>query len=64
MPLIKKTFNEDKMNLKDIDYIATVVGPGSFTGIRIGIASVKAMAEVCNTKNISVTFFRNSSWKQ
>lgn len=43
------------MKLEDIDYMGVVVGPGSFTGIRIGIASCKAMAEVMNIKIIPIT---------
>lgn len=54
MPLIKKTVEDSKMNLSDVDLISVVVGPGSFTGIRIGIASVKAMAEVSNKKIIAI----------
>jgi len=45
MPLIEKLFKETKFSLKDINIIACDNGPGSFTGIRIGISTVKAMAE-------------------
>lgn len=55
MPLIEKTLNQSEIKLNDIDCIGVVTGPGSFTGIRIGIASCKAMAEVKNIKMISVT---------
>lgn len=45
MPLIDTLFNETKLSLKDMNLIACDNGPGSFTGIRIGISTVKAMAE-------------------
>ncbi len=35
-----------QVNLRDIDYIAVDVGPGSFTGLRIGISAVKAFSLV------------------
>lgn len=54
MPLIEKTITESNISLDDVDYIATVAGPGSFTGIRIGIASIKAIAEVKNIKIVSI----------
>ena len=54
MPLLEKTLKDTSTSLDDIDYIATVAGPGSFTGIRIGIASIKAIAEVKNKRIISI----------
>ena len=54
MPLVKKCLDEAKIDIKEIDYFGVVVGPGSFTGIRIGVASCKAMAEVCGSRVIPV----------
>ena len=42
MPLIQKAFDESNISLKDIDLIVCDMGPGSFTGIRIGMATAKA----------------------
>lgn len=55
MELIKEILERNNIGLNEIDLISCVVGPGSFTGIRIGISSVKAMAEVYNIKIASVT---------
>lgn len=55
MPLVEKTLKESNTELKDVDYMAVSVGPGSFTGIRIGISSCKAMAEIEKIKLIPVT---------
>ena len=46
MPLIDELLKKCNVMLSDIDLIACDVGPGSFTGIRIGVATVKAIAEV------------------
>lgn len=41
IPNVDKVFIETNMQLKDIDAYAVSIGPGSFTGIRIGIATIK-----------------------
>ena len=42
MPMIEQAFEECNLSLKDIDLLVCDKGPGSFTGIRIGIATIKA----------------------
>ncbi len=42
MPMIQQAFNQTNLALKNIDLLVCDKGPGSFTGIRIGIATVKA----------------------
>lgn len=54
MPLVEKTLNDAGLKLDDVEYLAVVVGPGSFTGIRIGVASCKAMAEFKELKVVPV----------
>lgn len=48
LPLVNEILNENNVNITDINYLATSIGPGSFTGIRIGIATVKAFAKILN----------------
>lgn len=55
MPIVKEILEKNNTELKDINLIGVDVGPGSFTGIRIGVASVKAMAEVLNIPIAAVT---------
>lgn len=55
MPLVKKILEKNEVQLKEINLIGVDVGPGSFTGIRIGVASTKAMAEVWNIPVASIT---------
>lgn len=55
MPLVKEALEKTGLDLKKIDLIACCTGPGSFTGIRIGVASSKAMAEVDELNVAEVT---------
>ena len=55
MTIMENTLEENKIKLSDIDLIACSVGPGSFTGIRIGVSSIKAIAEVLDVPVASVT---------
>lgn len=44
MPMVDNALTQADMNIKDIDEFCVNVGPGSFTGIRIGVAAVKGLA--------------------
>ena len=57
MPFIEEILDEAKVNLKELDFFAVVIGPGSFTGIRIGVATVKALAFANSKKVLSLTSF-------
>ncbi len=56
MPQVEQIFKETNLTLNDMDLIACDKGPGSFTGIRIGIATVKAFFDVTNIKTIRNNF--------
>ena len=54
MPMIENMLKLSDLDIKEIDAIAICVGPGSFTGLRIGMATAKAMAHVNNIPLIGV----------
>lgn len=54
MPMIENMLKTSDVEIKDIDAIGICVGPGSFTGLRIGMATAKAMAHVNNIPLIGV----------
>lgn len=55
MPMIKDAFTKSNLSLNDIDLIVCDIGPGSFTGIRIGIATSKAFHDSLNIPCIGVS---------
>lgn len=46
--MITECLQESNLQLKDIDVFATGLGPGSFTGIRISLNTIKTLAYVYN----------------
>lgn len=44
MPMLDSALTLAGMTMEDIDLFGAVVGPGSFTGVRIGVSTVKALA--------------------
>lgn len=55
MPLLDKLLSETKTKISDIDLFTCDVGPGSFTGIRIGVATIKAFLDVTKKKAVGIT---------
>lgn len=47
LPLIQSIFSKSNSRLDELAGVAVSIGPGSFTGLRIGLATVKGMAYEC-----------------
>jgi tRNA threonylcarbamoyladenosine biosynthesis protein TsaB len=64
MPMVDILLEKRGMSIDDLDYIAVSEGPGSFTGIRIGVSSARALAQALELETIGVptlkTFLYNS----
>lgn len=54
MPMIENMLSLSDLNVREIDAIAVCEGPGSFTGLRIGMATAKAIAHVNDIPVIGV----------
>lgn len=55
MPMIRQAFAQTNLSLKDIGLIVCDKGPGSFTGIRIGLATAKAFHDSLSIPCIGVS---------
>ena len=54
VPMIDKLLKKAKMKLRSIDCFAISIGPGSFTGLRIGVATIKGFAYTLGKPVIAV----------
>jgi tRNA threonylcarbamoyladenosine biosynthesis protein TsaB len=54
MPMIQEVLDSIPLALKDIDVFAVASGPGSFTGLRIGMATVKGLAQAFNRPTVGI----------
>ncbi len=54
IPMVDELLSECELSIGDVTHIAVSLGPGSFTGIRIGIATAKAMAQALNLPVVGV----------
>ena len=55
VPLIDSLLKETTTKLSEINLLACDIGPGSFTGIRIGIATIKAISQSLNVPIVEVS---------
>ena len=55
MPMAQSVLNSSLTKISEIEALAVSVGPGSFTGIRIGISAVKGLAQARNLPCVAVS---------
>ena len=55
MPVIEQALSESKLTLQDINLIVCDKGPGSFTGIRIGVGTVLAFKDSLNIPCVGIS---------
>ena len=55
MPLVEEMFRASEIEPASVDAFAVAVGPGSFTGVRIGVATAKALAQASKKPCITVS---------
>ena len=57
MPMIENVLKKAQKTMADIDGVAVTVGPGSFTGVRIGLAAARAFGLALKIPVYGVTCF-------
>lgn len=62
MPMIDSIMRFVDMKPEDIDVIAVALGPGSFTGLRIGLATAKALCQALDKKIVGVPSLRAAAY--
>lgn len=58
MPMVDRLLMDCGKSYQELDFLACTVGPGSFTGIRIGVTAVKTLAAVLDKPVIAVSSLR------
>lgn len=54
VPMIEEIMKNINLDIEDIDLYVVALGPGSFTGLRIGVATMKAFAHLFNKPIIGI----------
>lgn len=55
MPMVEAVRGEAGVNYAELDLLATTVGPGTFTGVRIGLATARALSLASGVPLVGVT---------
>lgn len=64
IPTIQKLMKSENVTFEDIDVIATPMGPGSFTGVRLGLATAQGLILATGARSFSPTTFHIAAFKE
>jgi tRNA threonylcarbamoyladenosine biosynthesis protein TsaB len=55
LPAVRECLGDSELRMEEVDAFAAAAGPGSFTGVRVGLTTVKAWAEVYGKRIVAVS---------
>ena len=62
LPMAEDMLKNAEVKLSDVDLIAVAHGPGSFTGIRIGVSTVKGLSWAADKPCVGVSTLEAMAW--
>ncbi len=62
LPMLEDMLKNTEKKIADVDLIAVAHGPGSFTGIRIGVSTVKGLAWAAQKSCVGVSTLEAMAW--
>ncbi len=62
LPMVEDMLRSSELKLEDMDAVAVAAGPGSFTGLRIGLSTVKGLAWAAGKPCIGVSTLEAMAW--
>ncbi|MCI0469504.1 MAG: tRNA (adenosine(37)-N6)-threonylcarbamoyltransferase complex dimerization subunit type 1 TsaB [Nitrospirae bacterium] len=62
LPEIRYIMSQSGLSITDIDVFAISIGPGSFTGLRVGLSAVKGLVYPTDAKLVSVPTLEAFAW--
>lgn len=62
LPMVENMLGNSELAVQDMDAIAVAAGPGSFTGLRIGVAAVKGLAWAAEKPCVPVSTLEAMAW--
>jgi tRNA threonylcarbamoyladenosine biosynthesis protein TsaB len=63
MDLIHSVFEIAGFGVRDVDGFAVTIGPGSFTGLRIGISTIKGLAHAVEKPVVGISSLKALAWQ-
>ena len=63
MPMIKTLIEDISLNPKDLSAIAVAKGPGSYTGLRVGVSTAKGLCMALDKPLLSISSLESLAWQ-